>query len=85
MDDVIDKIRTFIVTDLRSDLRLDHLGDDEPLIDSGIVDSLGMLKVLAFLEESLGLDLSSDEVRPETFRSLRAIGDMVLRQRQAGG
>ena len=85
MDDVVDRIRTFIVTDLRSDLKLDHLGEDEPLIESGIIDSLGMLKVLAFLEESLGLDLASDEVKMETFRSLRAIGDMVRRQRQAGG
>jgi acyl carrier protein len=85
MDDVGDKIRTFILTDLRADLNITHLADDEPLIESGIIDSLGILKILAFLEESLGLDLASDEVRMDTFRTVRTIRDMVVRQQRSGG
>ena len=81
MDDVTDRIKAFIVTELRSDLKLTNLADDEPLIDSGIVDSLGVLKIMAFLEESLGLDLASDEVNMQTFTTVAAIRDMVVRQR----
>jgi acyl carrier protein len=81
MDDVSEQIKHYILTDIASDLNITHLEDDEPLIESGIIDSLGVLKILAFLEESLGLDLSSDQVKMENFKSIRTIRAMVERQK----
>ena len=83
MDQICEQIRDFIASEVRPDLDLGDLKDDEPLIESGIIDSLGMLKTLAFLEESLGLDLASDEVKMENFGTLLTIRDMVLRQQES--
>ena len=80
MDEIHRQIRDFIIKELRPDLEIAQLRDDEPLIDSGIIDSLGMLRTMAFLEESLGLDLGSDEVKKENFETVRSIGNMVMRQ-----
>ena len=72
-----DQIKKFIISEVAPDLGLQDIGDDEPLLDSGIVDSLGILRILSFVEEAFGVDLSSDEIRPENFRDLRTICAMV--------
>ena len=69
------------MTDVNPELRLTHLDDDEPLIDSGIVDSLGVLKIMSFLDEAFGVDLSSSEITLENFRDVRTICALVDRQR----
>ena len=77
MDDIGTEIKRFILTDIAVDLNITQLEDDEPLLESGIMDSLGVLKIMAFLDESLGLDLSSDQVKLENFRDINAIRDLV--------
>lgn len=84
MDDISEQIKHYILTDIASDLSITELEDDEPLIESGIIDSLGILKILAFLDESLGLDLSSDQVKMENFKSIKTIREMVERQKGKG-
>jgi acyl carrier protein len=84
MDDISEQIKQYILTDIAADLNIMHLEDDEPLIESGVIDSLGVLKILAFLEESMGLDLSSDQVKMENFKSIQTIREMVERQKGTG-
>lgn len=84
MSDISEQIKQYILTDIAADLNITHLDEDEALIESGVIDSLGVLKVLAFLEESLGLDLASDQVKLENFKSIRTIREMVERQKSGG-
>jgi len=74
------KIKEFIMTEVNPDLHLERIEDDEPLIESGIVDSLGVLKILAFLDESFGIDLSSGEIKLENFRDVRTICSLIEKQ-----
>lgn len=76
-DPYTDKIKEFIMTEVNPELNLQQLDDDEPLIDSGIVDSLGVLRILAFLDESFGIDLAGDEIKLEQFRSVRSIRQLI--------
>ena len=47
------------------------------LIEEGIIDSLGIMKLLTFIEESYNLQISDEELLPENFESLQAICAMV--------
>ena len=82
MSDLSASIKEFIMTEVSPDLHLERIGDDEPLIESGIVDSLGMLKILAFLDETFGVDLGG-EIRPENFKNVRTICALVENQRSS--
>jgi acyl carrier protein len=78
------KIRSFIVqkfpaTEKRS------LDDNVPLLASGIVDSLGMLDLLSFLEESFAIRLSDDELIPENFATIGALVSFVEQKRTQVG
>jgi acyl carrier protein len=50
-------------------------------LDSGIVDSLGILDLVAFLESELSLTISDDELLPENFRSIEGISRFVEHKR----
>jgi acyl carrier protein len=82
MDDVKARIKAFIIAEVAPNLALADLDDDEPLIDSGIVDSLGVLRIMGFLDEEFGVDLSSGEVRLENFKDIRTICAMCEEARR---
>lgn len=46
---------------------------DTYLFDEGMVDSLGILRLIAFLELQLGRSIADSEVVMEHFRTVRAI------------
>jgi acyl carrier protein len=58
--------------------RLKEIGLDTELIDSRIVDSLQFIEMILLIEEIRGRDIPSNEIRPEAFRTLRAIRDGLL-------
>jgi len=80
MNDLSTKIKEFIITEVNPELNLTHIDDGEPLIESGIVDSLGVLKIMSFLDESFGVDLGSEEIKLENFRDVRTICELVSKQ-----
>jgi acyl carrier protein len=77
------KIRQFIIEELKkSDGNNDipYLEDDTPLIADGIIDSLMILSMLAFLEEEFGIILSKGEFNPGNFATIQKIHDLVAQR-----
>ena len=50
--------------------------DDAPLLD-GAIDSVGLLQLVVFLEESFGVSIDDVEIVPEHFSTVRGIGNLV--------
>lgn len=74
------KIRQFIVeTFLFGDTEAE-LSDDESLLDSGIVDSTGVLELVAFLEEEFDIEVKDDELIPDNLDSLDRLAAFVDRK-----
>ena len=71
------RIKEFIITEVNPDRNLAALSDDEPLITSGIIDSLGILKIMAFLDEEFGIDLSDQQIVPENFKNVLSICSLI--------
>lgn len=42
-----------------------------------IIDSVGMIEMLAFIEKSFDITIDDDEVTPETFQSLQATVEFI--------
>jgi len=55
--------------------------DEESLLDSGIVDSLGILDLVAFLEETFGIRVGDEELSPENFDSIETVTRFVAAKR----
>jgi acyl carrier protein len=70
---IISAVRAFVLCTLAPARGLGAVGDDESLVDSGIVDSLGVFQLVAFLEETFGLRIADEDITPENFGSIVAI------------
>jgi acyl carrier protein len=57
--------------------------DNERLFDKGIIDSLGFLKLLAFIEKTFQISLDMSEISMDKFGSVAEITQMVKQKKQA--
>ncbi|MGB2643173.1 MAG: acyl carrier protein [Candidatus Acidiferrum sp.] len=67
-----DRIRSFVLENFPL-ARARGVKDGDELLESGIVDSLGILDLVAFLESEFALHIQDDDLMPENFRSIESI------------
>ncbi len=80
--DVRQRVRQFVVDNFYlSDAS--KLSDDALLVTSGIVDSTGVLEIIAFVEAEFGIRIRDDETVPENLESIERIAAFVGRRRDA--
>jgi len=74
--EIRDQVRSFI---LRS-ITLTELGDDDNLFESGIVNSLFAVQLMTFIEKTFDIEVESDDLDMENFKSVNAAAAFVLRK-----
>ena len=53
------------------------LKDTDPLLEAGILDSLGIMKLLSFLEETFSVSLEAEDLMPENFETVETLSRFV--------
>ena len=71
-----DRIRGFIQTEILFEDDNVALTNETPLLD-GVLDSLGLMQLVAFLEEEFEIEVQDEEVTVEHFRTIADIEDLV--------
>lgn len=51
--------------------------EDEDLLSSGLIDSLGILKLVSFIEERFGIQIPPEDVVFENFNSVEAMSQYL--------
>ena len=59
----------------------DALTPDYPIVESGLVDSLGLFKVISFIEEELAIEIAPEDIVIENFVTVGAIVAFVGKNR----
>lgn len=57
----------------------------QSLLESGVIDSMGVLSLVMWLEQEFGITVDDDEVLPENLDSISAIAGFVERKLAASG
>jgi acyl carrier protein len=74
-----DKVRAFVTSNFYvADPA--KLQDAESLLDSGIIDSTGVLEVIGFIEDNFGLTVEDHEMLPENLDSIERIASFIQRK-----
>ena len=81
MEEIKLKVRNFVVDNFLFG-NANGLADDTSFLEAGILDSTGVLEVVAFLEEQFGVRVDDDELTPEHLDSIANIGAFVSRKLQ---
>lgn len=73
-----DQIRA-AAREIVADMAGGALADDEPLISSGRIDSLSILKLISRMEGKLGVNIPPANLQPDDFETIDWIVDTVER------
>jgi acyl carrier protein len=79
--DIQKEIHDFMLAEFASERP--SFAPGENLLAQGIIDSLGILKLVTFLEERFGIETTEDDLVPENFATLAQIVSFVEQKRGA--
>jgi acyl carrier protein len=79
------EIRAFIVENFLFGQESKPLGNDESFLESGIIDSTGVLELVGFLEDRYQITVEDDELVPANLDSVDRLVGFVTRKRGSNG
>jgi acyl carrier protein len=71
------EIKQFVLDTFVFGGSLDDIDDDASFLANGTIDSLGVLELISFVEDTYGVEVYDDEVLPENFDSVRHLAAYV--------
>jgi acyl carrier protein len=77
------EIKEFIVSNFLFGQDGDSLAEDQSFLESGVIDSTGLLELVSFVEQRYGIAIADRELVPENLDSLRNISQFVARKLEA--
>lgn len=76
----VETVRQFIRDEILSDSSL-VISDDQDLLLSGLLDSLGVVRLASFLEQQFHIEIPPEDLVLENFGSLTQINTYLLSRR----
>lgn len=70
LGNVKEKVRAFVLEYAGG--RVTSVGDNEPILTNNIIDSLGSLRMIDFLETTFPLTIEDTDMLPENFQTINA-------------
>ena len=83
MSEISDRIRDFVSSELMFEDSSAALSDDTPLL-SGVIDSLGLMQLISFIEEEFDVAIDDAEVTATNFRTVGDIQRLIEQKVQVG-
>jgi acyl carrier protein len=80
MTDIRNDVRRFLQDDMSCNLT--DVEDSTSLLEAGVLDSLGFMRLVAFIEEHFGLVVTDDDMIAENLESIDAVTAFVSRLQQ---
>ena len=71
-------IKDYIIQEFMFDQPNPELTDDQLLLADGIIDSLGIFTLIAFIEQQFGLKIGPEDVILENFESVNKIKALIV-------
>ncbi len=79
--EIREKIKDFIVKNFLFGSDDSSLGDDDSFLESGIIDSTGVLEVVGFIEDEFDIEVLDEELVPDNFDSLSRLVGYVAKKK----
>lgn len=72
IDAVKEELKSFLIKQFPS-ARNQHFNNNEQLLASGIVDSLGVLDLVNYIEQTFQISMSDEDLVPENFQTIEKL------------
>lgn len=78
--DAKETIRTFILESVLAGSKTTGIADDDSFMDKGIIDSTGILELVAFIQDTFTIEVRDDELVPDNFDSVEKLSRYIARK-----
>jgi acyl carrier protein len=78
---LLDALRQYLRTIQKPGVSVESLGLDDPLVASGLLDSLAIMQIVVWLEESYGIDFAASGFDPERLATMGSIVALIEQSR----
>lgn len=78
---ILDTLKVYVRENLAPRSGAEDISESQSLIESGIIDSLGIARLLTFIETRFRIRIPEADLYPENFESLTAIERLITRIR----
>jgi len=75
------KLRNFIFQELVFVANPELFSDDDHLLEAGL-DSMGIMRLIMFIEDEYGITLPDTEIAPDNVQSFNALEKWILRHQE---
>ena len=72
-------IRQFVQSELMRGKKVSGLAGTDNLIESGVIDSLGIQVLISFLEKNFSVSIADEDLIPDNFETVDAIWAFVTK------
>lgn len=72
-----EQVRSFLVEELDFVGEIEELSDDYPLLETGAIDSLGIMALVEYLEASFDIVIDEDDIVADRFETIGTICQLV--------
>jgi acyl carrier protein len=83
MSQTVQRIRDFLIEELHWPGPRSELTEDLPLIANHVIDSMGLMRFVAWVESEFGVEIKDAEVVPANFGTIRATEALIAAKSQA--
>lgn len=83
-DPIKEEVRQYILNEFLPGEKASNLHDDTPLHTSGIIDSVGLLRLIDFIEQRWNIQLDAHEAGVANFDRIDDIASFIEKKRRAG-
>ncbi len=83
MSDIQKQVREFIVENFMMGQDESDLDDAQSFLETGLLDSTGILEVIGFLEDTFGFDVEDEEMIPENLDSVNNLVAFIGKKQTA--
>jgi len=85
MDGIIDRLRHLVAENLDMNVKPEEIDPDAQLLEGGLMlDSISLVKLIALSEQEFKVELGEEELRMESFASLRALAGVIAVHQNGG-
>jgi acyl carrier protein len=74
---IVITLEAFLLNEVVAGLDKESLAPDEDLLSQGIIDSMGILQLAAFIEKEFAVKLKDDDMVPENFVTLNSLKEFI--------
>ncbi|GFE16887.1 hypothetical protein Sgleb_49340 [Streptomyces glebosus] len=71
------EIKRFLINEFLPDVTADQLDPDDDLLETGVIDSLQLVRVISWVTDRFRVPIEQVEFTPQNFRSVNAIQAFV--------